>query len=144
MPLGRSFARRVVVGLAAVALSGCGLGALPSSYNGQVTGSIATSNVQTIAAESTGIPEVHSTHCAGLELERQARLLRIEGLQASVKAELANAPTTVAHAVLRAVGTPEEGTVAHKQIMEERAYLSSIAAAGTKLGCPPVVVAVAP
>jgi hypothetical protein len=112
------------------------MGALPSS-NGPVTGSIAAANMQVVAA-STGISEIHSTTCPGLEIERVERLRRIAGLQTAVATELSNPPTTIVHAVKRASASPEEGTVAHGEIMAERAYLASVATAAARLGCPPV------
>jgi hypothetical protein len=121
-----------------VGLSGCGMGALPSSYNGPVTGSIAAANAQAIAAASTGLSEIHPSTCPGLDIERTERLRRIVQWQKSMTAELSSAPTTLAHAVLRASSTPEEGTNAYKEIMAERAYLASVATAAAKLGCPPV------
>jgi hypothetical protein len=121
-----------------VGLAGCGMGALPTSYNGPVTGSIAAANVQAIAAASTGLSEIHSSTCPGLEIERTERLRRIAQWQKSITAELAGPPTTIAHAVLRASSTPEEGTNAYKEIMAERAYLASVATAAAKLGCPPI------
>jgi hypothetical protein len=120
-----------------VALSGCGMGALPSSHSGPVTGALATPGV---AAASTGIDEIHSTTCPGLAIERQERLRRIAALQTAIAAELKNLPTTVAQAVQRASGAPEEGTLAYGEMMVERAQLDSIAAAGTRLRCPPMAV----
>jgi hypothetical protein len=89
-------------------------------------------------ASIVGTGEVHSTTCPGLDIERQERLRRIAGLQTAATAELTNPPTTIAHAVLRVSGAPEEGTMAHGQIMQERSYLASIALAAARLGCPPI------
>jgi hypothetical protein len=135
--LRRPRAARLASALACAALSGCGTGALPTSYNGPVTGSIAAANAQAIAAASTGLSEIHSTTCPGLEIERQERLRRIAKLQTTVTAELASAPTTLAHAMQRAGPTPEEGTLAYQEIMAERTYLASVAVASAKQGCPP-------
>ncbi len=132
---------RLVYGLAVavcLGVSGCGMGALPTSHDGPVTGSIAMANAQTVAAASTGLSEIHPTTCPGLDIERTERLRRIGQLQQTLVVELAGAPTTLAHAVLRASSAPEEGTNAHKEIMAERAYLASVATAAAKLGCPPV------
>jgi hypothetical protein len=107
-----------------------------ASSNGPVTGSIAGANLQTAAA-STGISEIHSTTCPGLEAERQEHSRRVAVLKTAMAAELARPPTTVFHAMKRVSSTPEEGTSAHGQVMEERAYLASIAAASARLGCPP-------
>jgi hypothetical protein len=124
-----------------VGITACGAIPLGSS-DGLVTGSIAAANLQGVSAIA-GNGEIHSTTCPGLDIERQERLRRIAGLQTAVSAELTNPPTTLAHAVLRASGAPEEGTTAHGQIMQERSYLASIALAAARLGCPPVAVAVA-
>jgi hypothetical protein len=105
--------------------------------SGLATGSIAATNLQTVAA-STGISEIHSTTCPGLEIERLERQRRIDGLQKAVVAELASPPSTVVQAMKRVSDTPEEGTAAHGQIMEERSFLASVAAAAARLGCPPV------
>ena len=91
-----------------------------------------------MAAADADIGELHSTHCPGLEMERHERLRRISGLETTMTAELASPATTLAHVVQRIASTPEEGTVAYKQIMAERSQLASIAVAGAKLGCPPV------
>jgi hypothetical protein len=122
--------------LSVVMLGGCGLGPLATSH-GPVTGSIGGSSQMTAAA-SAGISEIHSTTCPGLDVERQERLRRIAGLQTAMAAELVNPPTTVIQAMKRVSDAPEEGTVAHGQIMEERAYLASIGSAAARLGCPPV------
>ena len=136
--LSRPGAVYAAVLLAGAGLSGCGMGALPTSYNGPVTGSIAAAQAQVIAASSTGLSEIHSTTCPGLEIERQERLSRIVKLQTLVATELGKPPTTLAHAMQRTTSTPEEGTVAYQEIMAERTYLASVATAGAKLGCPPL------
>jgi hypothetical protein len=129
-----SIVHAVVLGMA---LSGCGLGALPSSNNGPVTGSLAAAHGPAVAAASTGIDEIHSTTCPGLEIERQERSRRIATLQVAVAAELKNLPATVAQVVHRVSDTPEEGTVAYGEILAERTLLASNASAAARLGCPP-------
>jgi hypothetical protein len=139
---GLSLARHtalVCVLVAGAGLSGCGVGALVeplAASSGMVTGSVGGATMSTAAA-SSGISEIHSSTCPGLEIERQERLRRIAGLQSAVANELASPPATVIQAMKRVSGAPEEGTVAHGQIMEERAYLASIASAAARLGCPP-------
>jgi hypothetical protein len=132
--MGRSIG--IVVAASGVLMGGCGLAPMASSH-GPVTGSIGPAN-QVIAAASTGISEIHSSTCPGLDVERQERLKRIAGLQLAMASELANPPATVFQAMKRVSDTPGEGTVAHGQIMEERAYLASVATAAARLGCPPL------
>jgi hypothetical protein len=71
-----------------------------------------------------------------LALERSERRKRLVDLEARMAAELATAPKTLEHAMLRASARPEEGTNAHHDSKVEQALLDEIAAAADKLGCP--------
>jgi hypothetical protein len=131
----------IIAQLFGSALGGCVMGPLPSSYSGPVTGSIGagavSSSGQAIEQASTGLGEIRSSTCAGLALERQERLQRIAQLQTTVVAELASPPATLAQAVQRATGNPEEGTAAFKDISVERTQIASIASVAGPMGCPP-------
>ena len=120
-------------------LSGCAFGPLPSSTgrDGVVTGSVGS------VVEAASLDELHGGTCPGLDLERAEHLKRIDGLKAKIAAELAAPPATIAQAVQRASGPPEEGTAAFREISAERVHLESLSAAAAKMGCPaPVEVAV--
>ena len=117
-------------------LSGCAFGPLPSSTgrDGVVTGSVGRS-----AAEVASIDEIHSSTCPGLALEREERIKRIDSLKAKVAVEVAAPPATLVQAVLRASGSPDEGTAAFREMSAERTHLESLSAAAAKMGCPVTV-----